>query len=282
MGAEIGFGIASGSMALLSDGIHMGTHACALFITVLAYALARKLRRNPSFSFGTGKVGVLGGYSNAMLLGMTAILMAYESIRRLLAPEKISFDQAIIVAVLGLTVNLICAFILNGSGGSSAKKDSADGDHEKGAVLGRGHDHDHVHDANLRGALVHVVTDAMTSVLAILALLTGKYLGWAWLDAAVGLLGAALVLLWSIGLIKSSGSVLLDFGDFGKDLDAIRGAVSESGATVKDLHIWRYAEDKRSLILTVGASDGRSPDQVRSCISRVGLFDHSTVEVTKP
>jgi cation diffusion facilitator family transporter len=262
MAAEIAFGILSGSMALLADGIHMGTHALALFIAAAAYFFARRQRSNPGFSFGTGKVGVLGGYTNALLLGVTALFMIYESVNRLVHPGPILFNEAIIVAVLGLIVNLVCAFILND-----------------------GHDHDHGHkqghgDSNLRAALIHVLADAMTSVLAIGALCTGKFLGWSFLDPAVGLLGAALILRWAWGLLRDTGSLLLDFGDYGEEVERIRKRLEADGSMVRDIHIWRYSETDRSLMLTVKDPRGRSGEEIRKALgAEIGPFAHVTVEV---
>jgi cation diffusion facilitator family transporter len=263
MGAEISFGLLSGSMALLADGIHMGTHAVALFITVLAYFLARRNRANPSFSFGPGKIGVLGGYTNALLLGGTAIFMVYEAVRRLLHPETIHFDSAIVVAIIGLAVNLICAFILKGSGGHQHAQH---------------HGHD---DSNLKAAFLHVVADALTSVLAIGALLVGKYFGWSFLDAAVGILGAILILRWAFGLIRESGAVLLDFGDYGAETDKIRERLGAEGMSLCDIHIWRYAENSRSLILTARDPRGRGSDEIRQALGDIGDFDHVTIEVCR-
>jgi cation diffusion facilitator family transporter len=274
---EITFGILTGSMALLADGIHMGTHAMALFITVLAYFLARRHHADPGFSFGTGKVGVLGGYTNAILLGITALFMVYESVNRLINPGTIRFDEAILVAVTGLIVNLACAVILNGSGGHAHGRDDA-----------HAHEHEHAHDhdgarahkdSNLASAFMHVVADAVTSVLAITALLAGKYLGWGFLDAAVGLLGAALILRWSAGLLRNTGSLLLDFGDYREEMGRIRSVLEAQGGSVCDIHIWRYSENERSLILTVKDPRGRSSEEIRSALGGIGGFAHVTVEV---
>jgi len=270
MAAEIAFGILSGSMALLADGIHMGTHAVALFIAAVAYFFARRQRTNPGFSFGTGKVGVLGGYTNALLLGATALFMVYEAVNRLLHPGPILFDEAILVAVLGLIVNLACAFILNG--GQEHGEDRHHG-HE------HGHEGGHV-DSNLKAALIHVVADAMTSVLAIGALCTGKFFGWAFLDPVVGLLGAALILRWSWGLLRDTGGLLLDFGDYSEDVERIRGRLEAEGSVVRDIHIWRYSETDKSLMLTVKDPRGRSGEEIRGALGgEIRPFSHVTVEV---
>lgn len=285
MAAEIGFGLLTGSMALLSDGIHMGTHAFALFITAGSYFLARKHRSNPAFSFGTGKIGVLGGYTNALLLGFVALFMVYESVKRFINPETIAFDEAILVAVIGLAVNLACAFILYASGKGEAAHGHAHGHgHEAGHEAGHDHDHDHdhdhgQHDSNLKAALLHVATDAFTSVLAIGALACGKYFKLAWLDSAAGFLGAAMILKWSASLLKSTAFILLDFGDFQKEIGGIRDRVVECGACVRDIHIWRYSENERSLILSLDDPKGRTSAQMRKALGDLGAFHHVTIEV---
>jgi cation diffusion facilitator family transporter len=267
MGAEIAFGLITGSIALLADGLHMGTHAFALLVTALAYLASRKLAKHPSFSFGTGKIGVLGGYTNALILGVTAVLMIAESVKRLLHPQAIAFDEAILVAILGLIVNIACAAILN--------------------AAGKGHDHDHgeAHghgghrDSNMRAALVHVMTDALTSVLAIGSLLLGKFIGWTWLDAGAGLLGAAMIIMWAVGLAKDSAAVLLDFGDYSAEIGAIRGKAAEIGVSIEDIHIWRYSENERSLLLTLCDPRGRSVEKLKAALVGAQQYHHATIEV---
>jgi len=245
MAAEIGFGLATGSLALLADGIHMGTHALALGVTVAAYVLARRWSRHPGFAFGTGKIGVLGAYTNALLLAGTALFMVYESVDRILSPQPIAFDTALWVAGIGLAINLVSALILGGHGHEHEPHDHDHHDHSQG--------HEH-HDSNLRAALAHVLADALTSVLAIAALVSAKVWGWTWLDPAVGLLGAGLILSWAWGLLKDSGALLLDFGDFGPEAEEVRRRVAAGGYRVTDLHIWRFGEDQRSLLLAVAGT----------------------------
>jgi cation diffusion facilitator family transporter len=266
MVAEIVFGLVTGSMALLADGIHMGTHALALGVTVVAYVLARKWRQNPGFAFGTGKIGVLGAYTNALLLGGTALFMVVESVQRFLHPQAIEFDLALWVAGLGLVVNLVSALVLGGGHHH---------DHD--------HDHPHEHDSNLKAALAHVLADAMTSVLAIGALLAARVWGWNWLDPAVGLVGAGLILSWAWGLLKDSGAMLLDFGRWHHDEAAIVEKLANVGAEVRDLHIWRYGEDQRSLVLAVSPAEGASsPEEVRTRLGDlVDDFGHVTIEVRR-
>ncbi len=267
MVAEIVAGILSGSMALLSDGIHMGTHAVALFITLAAYIIARRQQGNPAFSFGTGKVGVLGGYTNAILLIIAGIAMAYESIERMIDPVKIHFNEALIVAVIGLVVNLISAVILGRGEGHSHGHD-------------RGHDHDHT-DHNLRAAYLHVLTDALTSILAIAALLVGKTLGLVWADPAVGILGAFVVIRWAVGLIRQTGSILLDLGDFSEEIEQIREKLEDEETRICDIHIWQISENERSLIVGLETSSDWSPADYHQIIRDSSNFEHTTIEVNR-
>ena len=272
--AEIFFGLITGSMALLADGIHMGTHALALLITVITYVLARKLKADPSFTFGTGKIKVLGGYTNALLLGVAAFFMVFESFHRLIYPEMISYNQALVVAVGGLLVNIFCVIILSPPHTEESGHSHCSGENSKAAPPYHSH-----HDSNLKAAFVHVLADALTSVLAIVALFSGKCYNWNFMDPAVSILGACLIFKWSLGLLKETGSLLLDFGDYGEEVRNIRKALAEQGSVVQDIHIWRYSENHRSLMLTVKDSKGRSPDEVRSALSFIGHFDHVTIEV---
>ena len=228
MVVEIITGWLFGSMALLADGLHMGSHAVALTISAVAYVYARKRAGDPRFSFGTGKVNALGGFTGAILLAGFALLMAGESIHRFIEPVPIAFNSAILVAVVGLIVNGLSVLILGDHGHSHGH----DHHHE------HGHAHEHHHDHNLRSAYLHVMADALTSVLAIAALLSGKYLGWNWMDPAMGIVGALLVARWSLGLIRQTSAVLLDRQD-DEAAEAIREALESDGKThVTDLHVW--------------------------------------------
>ncbi|HRX15841.1 MAG TPA: CDF family Co(II)/Ni(II) efflux transporter DmeF [Spirochaetota bacterium] len=271
MVVEITYGILTGSMALLADGIHMGTHAFALFITLGAYVLSRKLHNNQAFSFGTGKIGVLGGYTNALLLGATAFFMVYESAARLINPQEINYDSAIMVAIIGLVVNLVCAVIL--SGAHSHHSHSHSSDKQIASIKHK--------DTNLSGAIAHVITDAFTSVLAIGALLLGKHAGYDFLDPAAGFLGAALILKWSYHLIKDSGSVLLDFGDYQEELTQIRERLESKDVTIKDIHLWRYSENDRALMITISDKKMRGANYFKNKISDLIHIDHTTIEVQK-
>lgn len=261
MVVEIGAGIAFGSMALLADGLHMATHAGALAIAAGAYAYARRHLHDPAFTFGTGKVGDLAGFASAVSLALVALLIAWESLVRLADPVRIDFSEAIAVAVLGLAVNLVSAWLLH-----------HDHDHGHG---------DHHHDHNLRAAYLHVIADALTSVLAIAGLLAAWLFGWLWMDPAVGLLGAILIARWAWGLIGQSSAVLLD-----KVIDpalpaAIRAVVEQDGDRVTDLHVWRVGPGHSAALLSVLTAGDRSPDLYKQRLHRIGGLCHVTVEVNR-
>ncbi|MHB1012468.1 MAG: CDF family Co(II)/Ni(II) efflux transporter DmeF [Desulfobacteria bacterium] len=233
MAVEIAAGIAFGSMALLADGLHMGSHASALAISAFAYYYTRRHAKDARFNFGTGKVSSLAGFAGAVTLVLFALVMAWESIARLLSPVAIGFDQAIFVAVLGLIVNGICLLILGGHGHphEQGSREDDGGDHD-------GHAHEHP-DHNFRSAYLHVLADALTSVLAIFALLAGKYLAQGWLDPFMGVVGAALVVRWSWGLLHSSARVLLDMQAPEELRGKIREAIeSEGDNRISDMHVW--------------------------------------------
>ncbi len=259
---EIGAGYLFGSMALLADGWHMGTHAAALSITVFAYIYARRHADNPQYTFSTGKVGVLGGFASAVILGVIALLMGGESITRLYAPVPIRFNEAIGVAVLGLTVNLACAFLLQA-----------------------GHDHHHEsqhHDHNLRAAYLHVLADALTSFLAIFALLTGKHFGWVWMDPVMGLVGAIVITRWSYGLLSDTSKILLDREATPELAAKIRGAIeADSDNLIADLHVWQVSPHHLSVIMTVVTHFPKAPDHYKALLKDFLGDAHVTVEVQK-
>jgi cation diffusion facilitator family transporter len=261
---EIGAGYLFGSMALLADGWHMGTHAAALSITVFAYRYARRHADNPRYSFSTGKVGALGGFASAVVLGVIALLMGGESIRRLFAPVQIQFNEAIGVAVLGLFVNLFCAYLLHGKNSH---------DHH--------HDHHH-HDYNLRAAYLHVLADALTSFLAIFALLTGKHFGWVWMDPVMGIVGALVITRWSYGLLRDTSWILLDSETDQERVEKIRSLIeADSDNLVADLHVWQISPQKVSVIITVVTHFPKPPDHYKKIISDFIGNAHITVEVQK-
>jgi cation diffusion facilitator family transporter len=267
---EIGAGYLFGSMALLADGWHMGTHAAALSITVYAYRYARCHADNPCYSFSTGKVGVLGGFASAIVLGVIALLMGGESIRRLFAPVQIQFNEAIGVAVLGLLVNLLCAYLLHGKNSHSHNHSN---DH-RGA--------DHHHDHNLRAAYLHVLADALTSFLAIFALLTGKHFGWVWMDPVMGLVGAVVITRWSYVLLRDTSLILLDCEVDQERIENIRSLIeADSDNLVADLHVWQISPQKVSVMITVVTHFPKPPDHYKKIIRDFLGNAHITVEVHK-
>lgn len=254
---EIGAGIVFGSMALLADGLHMGSHASALAISVFAYRYTRIHAKDARFNFGTGKVSSLAAFASATMLALVALAMAWESTGRLLSPVVIRFNQAILVAVFGLIVNGVCLAVL---GGHASDR------------------HDH-HDHNFRSAYLHVLADALTSVLAIVALLFGKYLRQQWLDPFMGLVGATLVVRWSWGLLRSSARVLLDLQAPDEVLGAIRTSIeSEGDNRVSDLHVWSVGPGIYAAEIAIVSSRPLDPDDYFKLLpEELGLV-HVTVE----
>lgn len=268
MVAEITTGILFGSMALLADGLHMASHAVALSINVFAYIYARHHAHDPRFSFGTGKVNALGGFTGAVLLAIFALIMVGESVERLIYPIEIAFNQAIFVAVIGLIVNGVSVFILGSQGHHHAHDD-------------HGHDdHHHHHDHNLRAAYLHVLADALTSLLAIFALLVAKYFGLIWMDPLMGILGAILVSRWSLGLLRSTSAVLLDQQASEDIQKKIRKRIEDDGdSQVADLHIWSIGPNIYSMLVSVVAHNPKSPEHYKELIpSELGLV-HTNIEV---
>ena len=276
---EIVAGTLYGSMALVADGWHMSTHAGAMLIAVLAYRFARRHAGNPRFTFGTGKLGDLAGFASAVLLALVALLIGWESLVRLTQPIHIDFNQAIAVAVVGLGVNLVCAWLL--------KDDHSHHGHHH-------HDHDHHHsndehhapgkgrDNNLRAAYLHVLADALTSVLAILALLLGRSYGWSWADPAMGVVGALVIARWSWGLIRDSGSVLLDAAAEGQDVrQEIREAMAPTGSQVTDLHVWQVGPGHFAAIVSLMAREPREPAHYKALLAHIHELSHVTVEVQR-
>jgi len=260
---EIAVGLMSHSMALLADGWHMSTHVIAFLITAVAYYLARRHATNVRFSFGTGKIGVLGGFTSAVVLSIVAFLMAGESVRRLFAPLTIHFNEAIGIACVGLLVNLGCAFLLSDT-------------HRSGS----GHDSAHRQDLNLRAAYLHVLADAFTSVLAITALIGGKFFGWAWLDPAVGIIGSGVVFSWAYTLLRDTSGILLDRTPASSGLpDQIRRAVESDGdSLVSDLHVWQVGVGKFAAMISIVAHEAKSSDFYRALLRGCKELVHVTIE----
>ena len=287
MVAEIVAGWITGSMALLADGWHMATHVVALSIAGVAYVLARRWARDERFAFGTWKIEVLGAFTSALLLGVVALAMVFESIQRLLLPTPIQFAPALVVAVVGLVVNLACAAVLHGTPGAPGHGNDHGG-HEGHGHDDPGHEHHghehrgHGHDLNLRSAYVHVITDAFTSVLAIVALAAGLWGGWAWLDPAMGIVGAAVIGWWAKGLVVNSARVLLD-----REMDApvvgeIRSAIQSDGdAQIADLHVWRVGRAAYAAVITVVADRPLTPAAYRARVASIATLAHVSVEVNR-
>src|SRR5450830_1577703 len=254
----------TGSMALMADGFHMATHAAALGIAAAAYAYARRNASNSRYSFGTGKVGDLGGFASALILALVSLGIGVESVMRLLQPAEVQFGTATLIAVVGLAVNVISALLL-GHGHSHGH------DHD--------HDHDHHgHDNNMRSAYVHVLADALTSVLAIAALLAGRYLGWVWLDPAMGIVGAVVIARWSWSLMRTTAGVLLDQTDEHVAAE-IRELVEQPGdATITDLHVWRVGPDAHAAIVSVVGRSTTDAESIRERLKPVHEVSHLTVE----
>ena len=264
---EIITGIAFGSMALLADGLHMASHAAALSINALAYVYARRHARDSRFSFGTGKVNALGGYTGAVLLAVFALLMVWESSARIISPVQIAFNQAIAVAVIGLIVNGASMLILGHDHG-----------HEEHGAEGE-HDHDH----NLRSAYLHVLADALTSFLAIFALLTAKIFGLIWMDPLMGFVGAALVFRWSLGLLKNTSHVLLDRQGPQDAREHIRECLeADQESRVTDLHLWSVAPNTFSLIVSILSASGKTPEDYKRMLPETIEVVHSSIEVNAP
>src|SRR6184192_998931 len=262
MVVEIVVGLMSHSMALLADGWHMSTHVLAFLITAMAYYFARTRAGNARFSFGTGKIGVLRGFTSAVVLSIVAFLMAGESVHRLFAPLEIHFNEAIGIACVGLLVNLACAGLL------------ADRHHESGS--GSSHDE----DLNLRAAYLHVLADAFTSVLAITALTGGKFFGWAWLDPVVGIVGSGVVFSWAYTLLRDTSGILLDRTPPSSDLpDQIRRAVESDGdSLVTDLHVWQVGIGKFAAMISVVAHEPKSSDFYRALLRGCDDLVHVAIE----
>lgn len=263
---EIFAGYVTGSMALLADGFHMATHAGALSVAAMAYAYAKQHASNRRFSFGTGKVGDLAGFASALVLGLIALGIGIESILRLFEPIKVAFGEATLIAVIGLGVNILSAFLLSGSHHHHGHDDHA-------------HDHrGHGGDNNLRSAYVHVLADALTSVLAIAALLAGRYLGWVWMDPVMGIVGAVVIARWSWSLMRDTASVLLDSTD-NHVAEEIQDLIEGPGdVRIVDLHVWRVGLEAHAAIVGVVGSAEINAGVIRERLVPVHELKHLTIE----
>jgi cation diffusion facilitator family transporter len=287
MVAEILSGWWTGSMALLADGWHMGTHALALGVATAAYALARRHASDTRYAFGTWKIEVLGSFASALVLGLVAVGIVFESALRLWKAEPLSAQTALIVAVVGLVVNLLSAWLLHGAD-DHGHQHGADAHGHAKHDHGHDHHHDHqpaqkeAHDLNLRAAYVHVLADALTSVLAIAALAAALWLGWWWLDPLVGVLGAVVIGVWAVGLMRQSAAVLLDREMDNPLTQQIRSTLESDGdAKVADLHVWRVGRDKFAAIACVVADAPLEPSIYHARLSSIEQLAHLSLEVNR-
>jgi cation diffusion facilitator family transporter len=278
MVAEIIGGLLFGSIALVADGLHMSTHASALLLAALAYSYARRHADDVRFTFGTGKLGDLAGFSSAIILAMIALLIGYEALRRFIWPVPISFDEAIPIAVLGFIVNVASVLLLSG-GGYDHRHSHAAHDHDQD-------EHEHTQgaaqrDNNMRAAIVHVLADAAVSVLVIVGLLFARFLGWTWMDPVVGLCGAIVIAAWAYGLVRDTGAVLLDMNPDRGMAQRVRATIETDGDRLTDLHLWRLGPGHLAAILSVATQQQRGPEYYQSLLSRFRTLSHVTVQVQR-
>ncbi len=290
MAAEIAGGLLFGSIALIADALHMSTHAGALLLAALAYRYARRHANDERFSFGTGKLGDLAGYTSAVVLAMIALLIGYEAVTRFIWPVPVDFKAAIPIAVLGLGVNIASALLLGGGhrGGQRHEHDHAQ------ARLHAEHDHEPTHyasaaglrphrvaqrDNNMRAALVHVMADAAVSLLVILGLSLGRFFGWVWMDPAVGVVGAVVIAAWAYALVRDTGAILLDMNPDRGMAARMRAAIESDGDRLTDLHLWRLGPGHLGAIVSVVTRRERGPDYYRSLLGRFHALSHLTVQV---
>ncbi len=276
--AEIAGGALFGSIALIADGLHMATHVGALLLAALAYRIARRHLADPRFAFGTGKFGDLAGFASAIALALIAALIAWEALSRLARPVPIDFAAALPIATLGLVVNLASALLLGDHGHGHG--------HEHGHGHGHGHDHDHGHahgavseDNNMRAARAHVLADAAVSILVLIGLGGARFLGWAWLDPVMALIGAAVIVSWSVTLIRASGAVLLDMTPDPEAATEIREVLERDGARVSDLHVWRVGPGHLCAVVSIGGAAPESLDEYRRRLGAVAGLSHLTIEI---
>ena len=276
MVAEIAGGWVFNSMALLADGWHMSSHALALGLSALAYAAARRFSTDGRFAFGTWKIEILGGYTSAICLVGVAGVMLFQSVERLLSPSEIHYDEAIAIAFVGLAVNVACAWLLRDTHHHHGHDHGHEheGHHEHGA---------HHHDLNQRSAYMHVIADAATSALAIVALFGGKFWNFGWLDPVMGIVGAALVSIWAYGLLRDTGRVLLDAEMDAPVVAEVREviAATPAPAEITDLHVWRVGKGKYACIVSLSSAEDVQPEEIRQRLSIHEELAHVTVEINR-
>jgi len=289
MCAEIVGGLLFGSIALVADGLHMSTHAGALLLAALAYSYARRHSEDANFTFGTGKLGDLAGFTSAIVLAMIAVLIGYESVSRILAPIEIHFAEAIPIACVGLAVNIASAWLLS-SGGHHHGHSHGEEDHDEahlvetpsGDFIPEEHAHGHGaagHDNNMRAAIIHVMADAAVSVLVIVGLLLARTFGWLWMDPLAGIVGACVIASWSYGLIRDTGAILLDRIPDRRLANDVRTTLESDGSTVVDLHLWRLGPGHLGAIVSVCSTGGHTSDYYRAKLARFHALSHVTIEI---
>jgi cation diffusion facilitator family transporter len=282
--AEIAGGLLFGSIALVADGLHMSTHAGALLLAALAYSLARKYAHDPRFTFGTGKLGDLAGFTSAIILAMIAILIGYESVSRLFDPVPIHFAEAIPIAGVGLAVNIASAWLLSGGdhGHSHGHPQSREAHHHDAAQEGPEHGHASARrDNNMQAAVVHVLADALVSALVIAGLLLAQSFGWLWMDPLAGIVGACVIASWSYGLIRDTGAILIDMNPDRRMAENIRDVIESDGDRLTDLHLWRLGPGHLGAIIAVRTHRPRGPEHYRARLARFRPLSHVTIEVER-
>jgi cation diffusion facilitator family transporter len=269
MVAEIVGGILFRSMALVADGLHMSTHAAALLIAAAAYAFARRRANDRRFTFGTGKFGDLAGFTSAIVLALIALLIAWESVARLIHPVPIAFNEAIPIAALGLGVNLLSAWLL---------RDEHEHDHNH---HGHGHEHRHSRDLNLRAAYVHVLADAAVSILAVIGLVIARELQWLWIDAAMGIIGATVISNWALALMRAASAVLLDIRPNAALVGSVRECLEQGSDRIADLHLWRVGPGHNAVVATIVSHEPQAPSFYKERLANLPGLSHVTIEVER-
>src|SRR6185437_9298000 len=298
MVAEIVGGYWFGSVALIADGLHMSTHAGALLIAAMAYTYSRRYANDPRLAFGTGKLGDLAAFTSAIALAMNALLIGYESVERLFSPVPIGFNQAILIAVVGLGINLLSALLLRDDhdhhhwqGHAHSHADGHAHGHSHSHDHGHNHgvDHDHLHegprgyhrDHNLRAAFVHVMADAAVSVLVIIGLVAGRQFGWVWMDPVMGLVATVVILSWSWTLVRSAGAILIDVSPEPGLSRRIAARLEQHGDRVSDLHLWRVGPGHLAAVISLVTDDPRPPSHYKKRLGGIPDLSHVTIEVER-
>jgi len=282
--AETVGGLLFGSIALIAEGLHMSTHAGALLLAALAYTYARKYADDPRFTFGTGKLGDLAAFTSAIALVMISALICYEAVNRILSPVPIDLGEAILIACLGLVVNVISAWLLSGDHHHSHPHDHAYEERDDRGASHHRHDRprDTAHrDNNIRAAVIHVLADAAVAVFVIVGLLLARIFGWLWMDPVAGIIGAIVIAVWSYGLIRDTGAILLDMVPDKDTARKVRAAVESEGDELTDFHLWRLGPGHLGVILSIVTATDRDTDYYRAKLSRIPSVSHLTIELSR-